>query len=185
MNKIVKLIIAVLIIPFITIVCCTATSHAATWLSVSYIQQENTLWCWAACAQIAGKYYNSSSTVSQTQIVIHVKGSNVNETGTISDEVDAATFATNYNTSFVGKYNAYSFSALKGFINSGWIVIPMVYKASTNSGHFYVIYGYNETSSGSYLYLVDPATGTGKYTSYSSFLNGTWTDSRPWTSTVY
>lgn len=160
----------------------TLTAHAVTTLGVTYKKQEKTQWCWAATAQMTGKYMYPSSTRTQTQIVTNVKGSAVNDPATTSETATATKYATHNTINFAAVYSTFSFASVKSYIDAGIPLQPLVNDGS--SGHYYVIYGYHESSSDNYLYLVDPWDGYGKYTSYSSFLNGTWTESRPWIQTV-
>lgn len=179
--------IVTLMLVMIVMLSSTLPAHAITTLDVNYIKQEKTQWCWAASSQMTGKYVYPSATATQTQIVVHVKGSNINKPATVAETVNATMFVTNDTINFVGVYNPFSFATVKQYINAGLPIQPLVHKTysdGTESGHYYVIYGYNETSSGNYLYIVDPWDGYGKYVSYNDFLNGTWSDDRPWISSA-
>lgn len=154
------------------------TANAATTLRISFVKQEKTNWCWAATALMTGKCVYPSAVANQTQIVGYVKGSPVNEPATVDETANGTWYVTNEQIGFSGMRSSLSFSKIKDYINKSRPIQPLVNDG--NSGHYYVIYGYNETSSGNYLYIVDPWDGYGKYVLYSNFLNGTWNDSRPW-----
>ena len=185
MSKITRTVILMLAIT--AALNSTLFAHAITALHVNYIKQEKTQWCWVATSQMTGKYVYPSATATQTQIVIHVKGSDVNEPATVLETINATEFVTNDTRSSGGIYYPLSFSGVKQYINAGRPIQPLVHKTYSDgrqSGHYYVIYGYNEASAGDYLYIVDPWDGYGKYVSYNDFLNGTWSDDRPWISAV-
>lgn len=182
----IKRIVALMSV-MILVLGSTLSANAVTTLGVNYIKQEKTQWCWAASSQMTGKYVYPSATATQTQIVTHVKGSNINEPATVDETVNATMFVTNDTINFSYAYNPFSFATVKNYINAGLPIQPLVHKTYSDgaqSGHYYVIYGYNETSAGNYLYIVDPWDGYGKYVSYHAFLNGTWSDDRPWISSV-
>jgi len=156
----------------------TIAAYAITTLSVPFIKQEKPNWCWAATAQMTGKYMYPSSTRTQTQIVTHVKGSAVDLGASTSETATATKYATHGTINFAAASPAFSFATVKSYINAGIPIQPLV--NANNSGHYYVIRGYNETSSGNYLYITDPGDGYGKYVLYNDFLNGNWSDTRPW-----
>jgi hypothetical protein len=52
-------------------------------LSVPAIKQEQSNWCWAAVTEMIADFLGANAT--QTDIVKYVKGSVVNETGTVYD----------------------------------------------------------------------------------------------------
>lgn len=157
-------------------------THSITSVHIVFVKQEKTNWCWAATAQMTGKCVYPSSNVTQTQIVVHVKGEDVNKPANPNETADGTMYATNDTTSFSGELGAMSFRSVKNCINKGRPVQPLVNNGVT--GHYYVIYGYNEASNGDYLYIADPWDGYGKYVSYLDFVNGTWSDTRPWLASV-
>ena len=170
------------LLTFVLVLSSTLSAQAVTTLNIAYIKQQRSNWCWVATALMTGKYRYPSSTVHQAQIVTHVKGSVVNQPATITEVKDATEYVTNDTITFYKSYSYMTFADIQTRINGGKPIQPLV--NDTYSGHYYVIYGYNSSSSGNYLYLVDPWDATGKYVSFSSFKNGTWTDDRPWIETV-
>lgn len=47
---------------------------ASKTLGVSEIDQNKTEWCWAACSEMIGKYYDSGSNRDQYDLVEYIKG---------------------------------------------------------------------------------------------------------------
>ena len=152
--------------------------YAITTLSVPFYKQEKSNWCWAACARMVGKYYVPSSTKTQTQIVVEVKGSALNEAGTLGEIAQATSYVTNYGLTGDISFSTMSFNVVKSYINGNDPIQALV--RGGGSGHYYVIYGYNVSSGTNYLYLINPGDGHGKYVSYSDFKAGNWTETRPW-----
>lgn len=157
-------------------------THSISALHIIFVKQEKTQWCWATTAQMTGKCVYPSSNVTQTQIVVHVKGEDINDAANPRETANGTMYATNDTTSFLGDLGAMSFRLVKNHIDKGRPIQPLVNNGVT--GHYYVIYGYDEASNGDYLYIADPWDGYGKYVSYLDFLNGTWSDTRPWIATV-
>lgn len=131
-------------------------------LSTPLLGQQKTNWCWAASSQmVARTFVNTGKT--QTEIVIHVKGSNVNEGGTYTEAIQAIKFATDntieYRSSGVISEREIRSNIDKGYpvyLSRGW------YPDGTTrrDGHATVIYGYQILKSGNYKFLVrDPSNG--------------------------
>lgn len=177
-------ITAIVVLLFVSI----PTIHAVEkTLNVTPAQQEKTKWCWAATAQMTGKFVYPSSTATQTQIVIHVKGSNINSGATIYETANGTMYATNDTITFAAALAPFEFELVKEYIDANLPIQPLVHKTysdGTKSGHYYVIRGYSKTTYSSYLYLIDPWDGSGKFVSYDNFLNGTWSETRPWVSST-
>ena len=185
MSKLRKLSIILLIALLLNL--SIIPSFAITTLGVSLIQQEQSNWCWAASALMVGKYAYPSTTVTQSQIVYHVKGTVDNLPADLYESADAAMFVTNYNTGYTVHSSYFSFSTTKNYIDSGVPIMARVYRstpAQDSLGHFYVIYGYHESSTGQYLYIINPGDGYGYYVSYSDFLNGEWSENRLWVQSI-
>ncbi len=165
------------------IIHTTLTSFAITTLSVPHYQQEKSNWCWAAAARMVGKYKTPASTKTQTQIVTYVKGSPTDNTpGSLLEIVSATEYASNFAITGGIYFFTLSFANIKNRINGNMPIQPLV--RGNGTGHYYVIYGYHSSSSGNYVYLIDPGDALGKYVSYNDFKNGTWTETRPWKETV-
>lgn len=160
-------------------------SQSATPLSVPIYKQEKSLWCWAASARMAGIYKYWSTDVTQTEIVTHVKGSAVNETGSALEVTMTLSYVTNGVYPGLWSSSPFSFSQVQTSIDNDYPVIPLVYKKS--SGHFYVICGYNQPKS--QIILNDPWNGARYTCSWSDFCNGNtsggWIDNRPFSNTAF
>lgn len=181
MSKLRKLSIVLLVA--LSLNLFAIPSYAIT-LWVDFIQQEEYNWCWAATSLMTGEYMYPSSTATQSSIVYHVKGSIINDAATVAETAHATEYVTNDTIPFVDYYYAFSFNSVKGYINAGVPVQALVHDGGP-MGHCYVVYGYYESETGQYLYIVDPWTGYGLYAPYQDFLEGAWSnDSRPWIATV-
>ena len=156
---------------------------AMTELVVPRIQQVKSNWCWAAAAEMAGKYKYSSSTRTQSNIVAYIKGSSTNnDTGSIFETANATEYVTynNYGLSATW-FIRWDFSKVKTSIDNGYPVIPLVNDG--NSGHYYVIRGYDSQTGE--IAVNDPWDGSRKVVTWSNFDSGNWSESRPHKYTVY
>ena len=163
-NKLV-MVISTLLIVCIVSVPVYALSNSNPLSMTKYTQQKSS-WCWAACAQMVGKYFGSSYT--QSQIVTNVKGSAVNQGGSDRE----VTLALQYVTIGQGYSVVYSgvptFATIKtNIVNNHY---PVVAKITWDSGgaHAEVITG---TNSSSQVYLVDPLNSN-QWVSYTSLKSG-------------
>lgn len=106
--------------------------------------------------------------IKQKDIVVKIKGSEIDEGASDGEVVRALQYALGYGYQ-VSCYDAYSFSKIQEYIVSG---LPIVIKMSWNSGgaHALVVNGYIPDQ----LVLIDPANncGTASY-SYSALISGT------------
>ncbi|PWM42882.1 MAG: hypothetical protein DBX47_07715 [Clostridiales bacterium] len=131
-------------------------------VSTPQIGQEQNLWCWAACAQMTGRTYVPASTITQSNIVQHIKGNTNNQAASIVETATASTFATNNTVNFSGSVSTLTEQNLRIQLNSGNIVTIALgfYPGSgttRNGGHVVVVYGYQISSTGVLSYLIrDP-----------------------------
>lgn len=180
-ERVSRKVISVLLIA--CLVCGTgamAASAASVQLSVPGYAQERSNWCWAAAARMAGIYKYWTSSVTQTQIVANVKGAVTNTTATAAETAAAINYVTNNTYPATCSAGTFTLAKIQTSINNDYPVVPLVY--ASLSGHFYVIYGYNNST----LLLKDPASGGNKTCTYTQFLNGTsGFDSRPYYHTTY
>lgn len=152
-------------------------------LNVSVLEQQDTNWCWAASALMAGEYAYSACDKSQADLVKHVKGSVVNKTGSIWDVENAAEYATNDTLGLSALLGRWSLSKIRGAIDKDY---PVIIRIETNisSGHFLVVRGYNTSNDN--LVINDPWTQTREIGSYSDLVAGKWAhDTRKYANTVY
>ena len=182
-NFIFKKLGIMIIVLILTSYMSIPTFAAFKELNVPNYKQEKSQWCWATAAQMAGRYKYSVSSLSQTDIVKHVKGSDANETGTIWETENATEYVTNntceLSATFFIRWN---WDKIKTSIDNGYPVIPLVRNLST--GHYYVIRGYDEKNKK--IAVNDPWDGTRYTCTWSDFDSGNWShDSRPHKFTVY
>ena len=146
--------------------------------------QQQSQWCWAAAAQMAGRYKYSESTVVQGQIVAHVKGSSsINEPASIFETGNATEYVTNdtmeLSSTLLVKWD---WEHVTLSIDNDYPVIALV--NGGGNGHYYVICGYDSTTER--IMVIDPGSGTRLTCSWEDFNDGTWShDSRPHKYTIY
>lgn len=159
----VLLVLGLFIIP-------TKDIHAATYyVNVTKFSQEQSNWCWVACAKMIGNYHGRYYT--QSSICSHVKGSVVNQTASLSEVSSAIRYTSNKVVSQVGT------ASLQAFITNIQMSRPAVLRMAWDSGggHVYVVSGAQEQSGAALasLYLIDPIAGRSSgYFNYSKLLNG-------------
>lgn len=145
-------------------------SAASTTLGVAEIDQYKTNWCWAACSEMIGSYYNSSAGRDQYDIVQKVKGNTNNVTGSAEEIRKAIDYASGDSVSFTAEYEALPFASCQTEINNS---DPFVACLMGRNMHAVVVAGY-KTGSTNYLYVVDPNPANGaQYYSYTQMVNGT------------
>lgn len=143
MKKPSSIVILTLLFVFLT----SVISNAATvTLSVQSVPQQTQAWCWAASAEMLGKFATPSSTRTQQNAVINLYGY-LNENGgaTSSQELNAINYVAMSNKYSLLNYWLYQFNDMKSYINDGYPVGVMLEKTS-GGAHFQVISGYNDTS---------------------------------------
>lgn len=133
-------------------------------LSVTVTKQEKSNWCWAACTQAILSYNNK--TVSQSDIVTYVKGSDSDVGGNTSNIADALNHFLDVTTykSHTGNTKTYSTMVTK-IKNSKPIVLAGHYtlNSGATSDHAVVCYGYNSQNSKELkLYIKSPTTSGAK-----------------------
>jgi len=144
---------------------------ASKTLGVSEIDQNKSNWCWAACAQMIGSYFNSSAGKDQYDIVKKIKGNTNDQTGSDSDICKAIRYASGDTVTYKTSDSALSFSGCQTEIDDG---DPFVAKlVGSDVSHVVVVSGY-KTGSTNYLYVLDPSPNVGaQYFSYTGMVNGT------------
>lgn len=151
--------------------------------------QERTQWCWVASAETSAKHLvNNARTQSNT--VTFVKGSPVNEGGTVAETAAAANYFSLNRYNYVGVNHAYSIAMLKGQImnNRMPIVCAGRYNDSgiRTGGHATVVYMVTYSDDGrNGIGYYDPWDGGRNYICpFNDFCNGTYND-RIYESTAY
>lgn len=163
-KKIYKLSIALFVVMVLSI---TSVAHAGT-LSVTRYEQEKSLWCWCAVAQMLGKY-TTGTLYSQSNICTQIKGSATNVTANDLEISKAIKYTTGISPATSGKL---SYSAIQNEIDNYHqpFAISMIW--SLQAGHVLVVSGCGY--GGQTLRLVDPASGCGTaWYNYEDLCNGT------------
>ena len=150
-------------------------------VSVTFIQQKQTAWCWAACAEMMGKAVYPSSARNQTLVVYILKGTDEESTpnvgGTLSDCANGAAFVSYYNYTFSTSSSILPYQDLVTEMRANHPVVAGL--RSESSGHMVVINGteLRDTSSEPeiYIHFVDPWDGQAHMCSYSDFCDGSYT----------
>jgi ABC-type dipeptide/oligopeptide/nickel transport system permease component len=147
-------------------------------LSVSAETQQQSNWCWAAVTDMIAKFFGANS--SQTDIVTYVKGSLVNETGTVYDMQKGLS---KYRITSTPITTTLGFASVISEINNGQ-PIGTVIAWSSGGGHAHVIRGYYEDTSNSTqnLYYIDPLDASYNIMSYSNYLSNS---SFHWVNTLH
>ena len=89
------------------------------------IVQEKTNWCWAACAEMMGKYFNKNSTINQWSIVRTVIGDEKNcnyypDRGcSITEWRQACDYAAQGSKTFSAKNMVFSWDEITNYIDQG------------------------------------------------------------------
>lgn len=136
--------------------------------SIVPVNQAQSNWCWAACAQMISSHFYPNSTINQNQIVTYVKGGLVNQTAQPQELINAIKYAT-YNTqTYVYTYAPIGFSGIDNNIYNGYPVVAnvyshavLVYQTLSISNQFY------------YVTYYDPDWGQSITLPYADFLSGT------------
>lgn len=138
-------------------------------LNVTRYEQVKSNWCWAAAAQMIGKYLGNSRT--QSQISTKVKGNSTNNSTATLDEVVSAiqyVAGSKYDCYYVGVMSYGDLEVLLGDLE-----LPQGIRMQWDAGggHVVVVEGYTSTRS---LRLVDPGNGCSKHSyNYTALVNGT------------
>ena len=168
----------------------TASSYTTYSLNYPNVAQQQTQWCWAACSLMSGKYVYPSSTKTQSQIVQYIKGSVVNQPGSLTETASAARFVTNNTRTYHGAMFTFPKEWFISQVVNNKVPILGTECTSANVGHMVsfkkvVIY---DTGS-STITFVNPATGSTQAVSLYNLMNGfTYNGSSyvyKWTATVY
>lgn len=164
-KKALKVSFCALIVLVSTCVCAFAIE-----LSVTRYQQEKDNWCWAASAQMIGKY-KTGTAKTQSAIVTHVKGSTVNSGANTAEVQKALKYTTGKSTVYLE--GVVGFGVLQGHLQNG---DPPYLSLVWNSGggHGVVCSGTRTNNGEQQIRVIDPWYNKGiKYFSYNGAKNGT------------
>ena len=156
----------------------SATQQVYT-VSVTPVQQFQSNWCWAACAEMAGKSKYPSSSRGQLQVVNHLFGTYDNPypnvEGSLQNSATGSTYVTYNNYSYSYTYSTWTFSQIATSIQQGNAVqtaLGYYTSAGRNGGHMILIYeihlSYNMVS------FIDPGDGLSHTCGFSSLQNGSY-----------
>lgn len=172
MKKRMKPVCAVILVFMVSF--SFALGVCAASITMTRYSQNKSKWCWAACALMLARSQGADY-MTQTDIVTYVKGSDVNEMGTIIETEQAVryvadnSFSTIKGTSTDGDSVVITSTALKNKIDAEYPVIMGVKYASNTStgGHMVVAYGYYNSNNKLYIMYHDPANDIDGNDAYS------------------
>lgn len=149
--------------------------------------QKKSNWCWAATARMFAKNYYHEVSLTQNDAVSHIKGSEVDEGGTIVEAQNAMQYyisnisGASYNLQY-NSTDVYSEEIIRRFLDDGHVIyiVRSLYPDINNpnyisSSHATLIYGYLRDDTGFRYMIRDPAPvneGSSYYMSYNRLFNG-------------
>ena len=194
-KKSIRIYVALLVV-FALIEVGTIISFASqVILSYSKEIQANTNWCWVASARNAVKY-SYTPTKTQPEAVMKIKGSLVNETGSLWETASAAKYFSNNTMTYIATargltVGVLSYGTLTGKVDAGLVTVLSAGYYNSNGdrigGHSVSMHGYY--TYGSYANLIWyydpwPSDNSDHECAYSSFLSGGY-NGRKYDGTVY
>ena len=105
-------------------------------------RQEMDSWCWAACAQMVGTY-NTTSKVTQAEIVEHEKGEVIDLPGISEEIADGIKFASGYTKNAKVEKPALDFSGVVRQIDNNHPLVMSIGVDGIGFGHSTVCVGYD------------------------------------------
>ena len=166
------------------VLLCGNTFGVFVELDVPLYEQEKDNWCWVASGKMAGNYLSPTTSVSQSQLVMNIKGAIVDEPGDIWETASAmqmSTFPMEYASPKINGY--FSWADTKTSIDHGYPLVALVSHSTFSSGHYYVIIGYDPSYNK--IKVNDSFRNRTIECSWYGFTIGNWQDSRPYQNTVY
>lgn len=140
-----------------------AAPESAT-LNITVKKQEQTQWCWVACAQMIGTKV-SGSTKTQSNICTKVKGKVENTKANTAELEDALAYTTG--KTVVSTDNARTFPNHATAIDGGK---PAVFVM--DFGHDVVMGGYRERTGTKELQICDPSDASNEYFVFDELVKG-------------
>ena len=149
-----------------------ATSGSYRLINVTKYSQEMSNWCWAASAQMLGKYYTGTKT-SQASIVQYVKGSSSSNTAAVDSETRLAISYAVGSSYLVTASGVKNYSTLENKIYNQEKPFAIRIRWASGGGHIFVVSGVNGAVA-DYLHLINPnANRANQWHSYTAMVNGT------------
>ena len=162
-------------------------------VSVTSVKQDKDNWCWAACAEMAGKsVYSGTSYRTQYSVVNKIKGTAADPypdvSGSISDSATGAKYVTYDTVDFESKSSKWSFSEIETSLTNGHAVqagagyYNWIFR---DGGHVVVIYATTTDAAGTeYISYIDPWDGKSYTCTYKAFCDGSF-NNRKYDQTIY
>ncbi|MBQ3546531.1 MAG: hypothetical protein IJA34_16330 [Lachnospiraceae bacterium] len=168
-----KKIVATVIVS--VIVTCSTTKVDATYrFFIITEKQQKDRWCWVTVAR--GLARNDALVeLTQSDGVAYVKGSVVNESGSIEDVQAAAHYFTDFKYSYYESGGILSLDTIVELIDRERVIAAACYKPSIwggNTGHMFLIVGYNTNEDFSEVVYSDPYDGEIYNKDYDEFCVG-------------
>ena len=130
----------------------------STRIVISRHEQQNDNWCWAACAVMVGTY-ESNLPITQSDVVLYVKGRLGDFPALVSETKEALEYASGFSvTSHSTVANSYYFpysAAASEIDNNRMFIMILDWDNSLIGGHNVVGAGYNHENNS--IYVIDPA----------------------------
>ena len=185
-----------LLIMICVLIIYSVSSASELLLSYTTVQQEKSMWCWAASAENAIRYFYSSPS-HHREAVRFIKGNGVSYPNFPGEAVDSALAAEylcgntkNYTytpCSLTNGVKTYSF-LVNNTVNAGYppIIIGGYYNSSNirTGGHCVTMVGYYYSSSVKKIKYIDPMNNTLVECTYSAFKDGS-ANGRKYDTTVW
>ena len=152
--------------------------------------QEKSNWCWAACAQMAGRYISGGGIRSQSAIVEYIKGHTNDVPSTIDETAQAATYASFGRETFSYTWSAFTWTRIRNEIdNNRTVLLAAGYYNDNNvrtGGHMVIGIGWtmNTSTDTYYISYIDPWDGKEYFCTYNDFCDGFF-NGRKYDRTVY
>lgn len=141
-----------------------------TKMNISRQQQEQSKWCWAACASMIGEYI-TGYLKSQSSIVQYIKRSIVNSAATFPEMNNAIYYVSDYTKNGYNlSTNSFSYNSAVSQIDNNQL-FAMYISWNILYGHYVVGAGYNNT--GHKIYVIDPnGSAANSYYKYDDLVDG-------------
>lgn len=157
-------------------------------INVPHIKQEQSNWCWAACAEMIFRYYGVSPTrqcdfanelFDRTECCLDPSGLNCNQPCEI-ENLSNLYSRKGINSKFLSE--TVPFSKLQSEINADRPVEVVFYQKRKKRGHLIILHGWRITGTEKFVHVNDPkdSDGASRIVTYSELLHaykeGKWTD---------
>jgi hypothetical protein len=144
------------VVLMVVLMLSLATTAFAITLGVGRVTQANNKWCWAATAEMIGKFVNNNTSRDQWNIVNYVKGSYVNATASVTETKSAINYAlegaATYTSGSTLSWNDHVSKINNYYPIGAWV------DWSNGGSHMMVCAGTKTSGSNDteYIYIIDP-----------------------------